>query len=202
MTIQRSFQVETPCGSKFKQRLPVLCAGWAVAAFLVVAGCAPAFNWRLVQHDGVPATALMPCKPDRATREVAMLGPQGPTATLHLMSCEVDALTFAWAAWPVDSRAQGQEAIAAWQRAGWASLGQTVPAGQAAPDGWKPMAVTNPRVVSTQQWTGPAVNHQGHAIEAHWLMVQQQGWVMQLAMYGPPADAEVVKTFMGELQWP
>lgn len=37
-------------------------------------GCTPAFNWREVAFEGLPVAALLPCKPDRATRTVPLAG--------------------------------------------------------------------------------------------------------------------------------
>jgi hypothetical protein len=37
-------------------------------------GCTPAFNWRDVAFEGLPVAALLPCKPDRATRTVPLAG--------------------------------------------------------------------------------------------------------------------------------
>jgi hypothetical protein len=45
-----------------------------ISALSLVAGCTPAFNWRDVAFDGLPVSALLPCKPDRATRAVPLAG--------------------------------------------------------------------------------------------------------------------------------
>ena len=46
----------------------------AIGCLAAVLGCTPAFNWREVSFDGLPVTALLPCKPDRGTRSVVLAG--------------------------------------------------------------------------------------------------------------------------------
>lgn len=51
--------------------IPIL----ALAACLLA--CSPEQNWRLISFDGTRFTALLPCKADRATREVPLGGGAG-----------------------------------------------------------------------------------------------------------------------------
>jgi hypothetical protein len=46
----------------------------AFISLFMGAGCTPAFNWRDVAFEGLPVAALLPCKPDRATRTVPLAG--------------------------------------------------------------------------------------------------------------------------------
>jgi hypothetical protein len=46
----------------------------AILALSMGVGCTPAFNWRDVTFEGLPVAALLPCKPDRATRTVPLAG--------------------------------------------------------------------------------------------------------------------------------
>jgi hypothetical protein len=46
----------------------------AMGALTFSAGCTPAFNWRDVTFEGLPVAALLPCKPERATRAVPLAG--------------------------------------------------------------------------------------------------------------------------------
>jgi hypothetical protein len=48
--------------------LLVACAG------ILGSACTPAFNWRDVAFEDLPVAALLPCKPDRATRTVPLAG--------------------------------------------------------------------------------------------------------------------------------
>ena len=175
---------------------------WASAGLLLgaLAGCAPSHNWREVRHEGVPGSVLFPCKPERAVRDVAMLGPNTPTAPLHMMSCEVQGRTFAWAAWPLQEPAVGADVMQKWQQASWASLGQSVAGNPQVPAGWVTNPVVQAGAVSAVRWQGPAVKHTGQAIEAQWLMLYSANWAMQLAVYGPPASPELLEPFWRELK--
>lgn len=165
-----------------------------------LAGCSPSHNWREVRHEGVPGTTLLPCKPDRAIREVAMLGPNTTPAPLHMMSCDVQGRTFVWAAWPLQDMQQGHAALLAWQQAGWASLRQTVAPGASAPPGWQVQPVSQPGAIMAARWQGPGINHTGQAIEAHWLMLYTADWAMQFAVYGPAASPELLEPMWGYIQ--
>jgi hypothetical protein len=53
--------------------------------------CTPAFNWRDVGFDNLPVAALLPCKPDRATRMVPVAG--APRAMV-MAGCEAGGVMF------------------------------------------------------------------------------------------------------------
>ena len=221
MTIQYNCLKDSAARKKFSAagptilaHKPLLCARhtpralaavyWAGLAILVwaMAGCTPGHNWREVRHEGVPGNALMPCKPDRAVRDVAMLGPDKPAAPLHMMSCDVQGRTFAWAAWPIEGAQQGHDVIQAWQKAGWASLRQPLAPGQEAPAGWRVQPVSQAGALMAVRWQGPGVNHHAVPIEAHWLMLYTAEWAMQLAVYGPAASPELLELFWTEVKLP
>lgn len=68
---------------------------WALTLSVLASACSPALNWREVrpaQADGL--TALFPCKPDAHERVVPWPGlPAG--ATMHMLSCQTEAGTWA-----------------------------------------------------------------------------------------------------------
>lgn len=76
----------------FSLPLLVMCA---LTLSGLTSGCSPALNWREVhpvQADGL--TAMFPCKPDAHERTVPWPGlPAG--ATMHLLSCQTEAGTWA-----------------------------------------------------------------------------------------------------------
>lgn len=59
---------------------------------MTVAACSPALNWREVRMDKAPLRVLLPCKPDRAEREVDM---GGRRVALQMLGCDADGATFA-----------------------------------------------------------------------------------------------------------
>ncbi len=56
-----------------------------VLAMQALPACTPAFNWREVSFEQAPVTALLPCKPDRASRAQSLAG---QTVMLHMAGCE------------------------------------------------------------------------------------------------------------------
>jgi hypothetical protein len=54
--------------------------------------CTPTFNWRDVSFEQAPATALLPCKPDRGSRPVELAGHK---LTMHMAGCEAGGAMFA-----------------------------------------------------------------------------------------------------------
>lgn len=172
----------------------------AAACVLAVslAACAPSHNWRQVAHEGAPATLLMPCKPERATREVRLLGPDRPATTLSMLSCDVDGRTFAWAVMALPDGEQEDEVLAAWRKATWASLQQAVPAGDSAPPGW----TQQPRAAdrgATVRWVGPGWNYRREPLTAQVQWTWEGRWVYQAAIYGASPDPEVTDTFFDSL---
>lgn len=171
-----------------------LQAGGVVLAVLV-AGCTPAYNWRQISHEGAPASMLMPCKPERAQRSVPLMGAGAPLVELSMLSCEVQGHRFAWAAVRLSDGAEPAQVLLAWRRASWAALQQAVPDGEDAPANWTLTHITAPSGVR-ERWSGPALNHQAQALQAHVQWQQAGGWVHQAAVYAAQPDAEVVNTFL------
>src|SRR5512134_2247565 len=90
-----------------------LGAGALLAAGLA-AGCSPTFNWREVRAEPTPLTAMLPCKPDKATREVPMAGRR---VELTALSCEAGGATFALLFADVGEPARLGEVLAQWNTA-------------------------------------------------------------------------------------
>jgi hypothetical protein len=59
---------------------------------LSLLACTPTFNWRDVSFEQAPATALLPCKPDRGSRAVELAGQK---LTMHMAGCEAGGAMFA-----------------------------------------------------------------------------------------------------------
>ncbi len=166
---------------------------------LGLVACTPAWNWREARHEGAPVQALMPCKPDRADREVPLLGQGGPLLTLRMMSCDTAGATFAVAAVRLPAGADGPAAMRRWRQASWASLKQTVaPAeGDAAPPGWAARPLNVAGAERSEAWQGPGLAHDGRPLQA-WMALAQRGeWLVQAAVYGEAVPDEALDTFFG-----
>jgi hypothetical protein len=169
-------------------------------AWLMLVGCSPTHNWRSVGFEGTPVQALLPCKPERAQREVPFLGPDLPTLTLRMLSCDVDRRTFAVSAVQVPEGASSMDLQERWQRASWVALKQHLPEGQPAPDRWSVRPVRMLGGADSQRWSGPALDHQRNTIQAHVQWQQVDGWLVQTALYGPEPDETLLETFLGGLK--
>lgn len=178
---------------------------------LLLAGCSPALNWRVARLDAAPVQALMPCKPERAEREVALQGPEGPPATLRMMSCDSAGLRFAVAAVRLPEAGGNSASPAAlmdrWQQATWASLRQA-PANRSdaentatshAPEGWMPLLQPVRGAELQRGWEGPGLAHNGQPLQARFVLAQRAGWLVQAAVYGPGWSTETGETFFGGL---
>lgn len=93
----------------------VIRAAGLSALLLLLSACSPTFNWRLLPLDGTSLQALMPCKPESASRSVPLL-PGVPT-TLHLYSCEAGGLRFAVAWADAGAADRVAPALDAWRQA-------------------------------------------------------------------------------------
>jgi hypothetical protein len=91
------------------------------AALLLVclAACSPTFNWRQARLDPGGLKALLPCKPDKGTRELPMAGRQ---VSLQALGCEAGGATFAVLGADIGDAARGGEVLAQWKTATLAKL--------------------------------------------------------------------------------
>lgn len=176
----------------------------AVLTALGLAACSPTFNWRDVPLPGAKLQAQMPCKPERAERQVPLTA---SGTTLRLLSCEAGGLTFAlaWAAVPDEPAQNHAQVLDNWQQAGWASLRLPLntPSGTpVAPAGWTAWAFELPRAQHLRGWQGPGRDHQGQMVSARQLYFAHEGAVYQAAVYGTRFDAATVAPFFEALRLP
>lgn len=155
----------------------------------VLVACNPTFNWRELRLEGAPLLALMPCKPETATRPVPML--DQPTV-LHMHSCETGGLTFAvaWAELPDASKAV--EAMDQWQAASLAAI-RVAPANAQA-WGFQLAGVTAQRGLRAE-----GSDHQGQALQSQTAYFSQGTKVYQAAIYGPRIATDTSATFFDGL---
>jgi hypothetical protein len=81
--------------------------------------CSPALNWRTVRSDAHALKMLLPCKPDKATRDVPMVG---ATVALDMQGCDAAGATFAVSHVRLADARQTGAALAGWQAAMLANL--------------------------------------------------------------------------------
>lgn len=88
--------------------------------------CSPTLDWREVRFEGAleasdasPLTALLPCKPDRATREQTV---GGERVSLSMMGCPAAGATYTLSRMVLKTPAKAAQVLTAWQAATLASL--------------------------------------------------------------------------------
>ncbi len=122
--------------SKWFWRTPRGCAFiWVapVLAVLALGACSPTFDWRDTRIDGHRLLALLPCKADRAQREVPVGDQQ---RALQMVGCKVGVRTFALSAVRLTEPGAAPQALQGWQRAavqGWGLDSAAAPAASLKP---------------------------------------------------------------------
>lgn len=168
----------------------------ALSGLLWLAACNPTFNWRTVQAEGAAMQALMPCKPERADREVSLGGPPVP---LHMMSCDTGGLTFAVAWVDAGEPAAAGPALSAWRRATLVAV-RADPALADTPDAAWPATLAGADAV--QGLVARGTDHRGQAITVRALHASAGSRLVQAAIYGPAIPPELAATFFEGLQLP
>jgi len=176
-----------------------LTAWLAGIAFCALAACSPTFNWRdtPVGPDGL--VALLPCKPDRATRELPM---GADRVAVDMAGCEAGGATFAVAHVQAADSAQAEAWLRAWRAAFRTQLGDAVEVRESAAQ--VPRASLSPAAVRVD--AGPAAGGNGLADGTHVMwFAQSRGGKMalyQATVIGEPSSAEALATFFEGLHLP
>lgn len=169
-----------------------LFLGFAVAA----TGCSPSLNWRDVRIEDSPFVSMLACKPDRAVREVALVGSSVP---LRAVGCDAGGATMAVLVAQLPAGVSAVDALEHWRRASLAHLRpqQVVPLTltSGAGAGTRPVLTAALRV-DGQRPDGSAL--QGRLV---WLaaMVGGKAYLIHLVVYTAPGDRnadEIVETMV------
>lgn len=168
---------------------------WVFLA-LLLAACSPTFNWRELRDDAIELKAVMPCKPDRAERDV----PLGEgLQQLHMHSCRAGGLTFAVAWVRLPDAAQAAAVLEPWRRATLATL-QTGGARVDEPDPAWSVRVTGAEEALGLQARTTGIDGQG--MQALAVYFSRGVTVYQAAIYGSRIPDEVASSFFDALRLP
>ena len=167
-----------------------------VLAFALVS-CTPALNWRQVNADTSGVAVLMPCKPDKATRNVALrVAAKDVQTSLSLHGCEASNMQFTFGQMVVPSGLSVEKAIHAWRLASVAALNAT-PSDAVSQD-W-----------SIQGASHPAVSARAHAVtdvhQVQWVWFAFGNKIYQAAVYGNNKDKglpEAAETYFSGIKLP
>lgn len=166
-----------------------------LTGLLVLGGCSPTFNWREWPVEGTPLRAVMPCKPESATRSVPMLA---SAVELHMLACETGGLQFALAWADVGQADRVPEAQSVWRRA---SL-QTMRVAQPPDDPALDWSVAVGGAVQTQGVQAQGTDPRDRAVQSRTAYFSQGARLYQAAVYGPRLDVEAVDAFFAGLKLP
>lgn len=171
--------------------------GLVLFAGLVLSACNPTFNWRELRPEGTPLQALMPCKPESATRPVPLDG--GAPVELHMHSCDTGGLTFtlAWAELGDAARVPGS--LNGWRRASLGAV-RVEPARADDPATRWPAAV--PGAHQALGLTAQGSDHQGQPVQVRAVHFARGTQVYQAAVYGPTLRDDVTTAFFDGLKLP
>lgn len=155
-----------------------------------LAACSPSLNWRKVQPETASLSLLLPCKPDRAQREVPLGG--RPTV-LSMLGCEAEGATFALSVADIGDASQAAAVLAQWQSLTLAHMRAGAPSVSAVKVSGAAVAPPPVRVVAQgQQADGSSV--QGQAV-----YFARGSQLFQAVIYAPRISAEAADTFFASL---
>jgi len=154
--------------------------------------CSPTFNWREVRVESTTLTAMMPCKPDTAAREVPMAGRK---VSLTAMSCEAGGATFAVLFADIGEPARLGEVLAQWKTATLANLR----AAAARETPFRPAgALALPQSV---QVVASGQRPDGNKVESHAAYFAQGSHVYQAVIYAAQVKPEAAENFFSGLNF-
>lgn len=157
-------------------------------------GCSPALNWRELRLGTAPLRMLLPCKPDRAEREVTMAGQKFP---LQMQGCDADGATFAVShVWMPDA-AQADVVLAGWKTA----VLTHVRAGQVPGQPWAPTGASASPQSLRVQVDGQQANGAAVVLHGVWFSVVDGAGahLFHAAVFAPRPRLEAADTFFSSL---
>lgn len=172
----------------------MLHAGRCLSILLLAAllACSPALNWREARFNAdTSLQMLLPCKPDRAERQLDMAG---HVVALQMVGCDADGATFAVSHVRVADATAATALLAGWKAAVLAHVRAQGVQEQAwvPPGGW--MGPHSQRVRAT----GQDADGRSLALEAAWFGVAAPRGIdlFYAVMFSPRSRAETAETFM------
>ena len=163
----------------------------AAVALAVLTACNPTFNWRDVRPDGTRLALLLPCKPDKAQRTVAMASQ--PTE-MNLLSCDAGGVTFAVSMADVNDAGKTDAVLAQWQSATLTNIKAASPITRHA---FKVPGLAAAAVMVKA--TGQRGN--GQAVSSQAAYFAQDSRVFQAVMYADIISPDVADTFFSGLKF-
>jgi hypothetical protein len=167
---------------------------WLWLAVLVVAACSPALNWRQALLGGLRFS--LPCKPDRAAREVPLAGRSAP---LDMQGCEASGALFAISRAQVGDATAVPAVLQAWRVSALAALRADASSTQDLP---APRHAGVPGLASAALLQVRGQRPQGGAVQAQlaWLVLGSD--IYHLAVYADHLGADMTEPFFTDISNP
>lgn len=164
----------------------------ACLAALILAACGPTFNWRETSISDTSLSALFPCKPQKASRRLALGGAE---VELHMTSCDAGGITLAIGHATMPEPAMAGPALLQWREATLA--GMRAKSSNASP---LRLAGANETPQSVRvQALGIKPGGGELALEAAWFARDTE--VFGALLYGDAPSPDVVDTFFSGLKF-
>jgi hypothetical protein len=163
----------------------LLGVGW-------LAACSPTFNWREVRAEPTPLKALLPCKPDKATRDVPMAGRQ---VSLEVLGCDTGGATFALLFADIGDAGRAGEVLSQWKTATLSNLRSA--AAREAP--FRPPGALG--LPQSLQVVASGQRPDGSQVESHAVYFARGSHVFQAVIYSDRLKPEVAEEFFSGLKF-
>lgn len=168
----------------------IFCPLAAVA--LALAACSPTLNWRDVRPEGTSLSLLLPCKPDKAEKQVPL---GGEPTMLRMLGCDAGGLTFAISAADVGDGAEAPAILLAWQQL---TLTNMKAAKADTTKSLKLAGATGAPAVWVKA-NGQRVD--GTPVVGHAAYFSQGATVFQAVIYGADVKPEVAETYFSGMKF-
>ena len=155
---------------------------------LGLAGCTPALNWRAVNLDGV--STWLPCKPDRAQRELEI---GGQKIQMEMMGCEAQGVMYAVSHAKVLNPSESQAVAAAWQNASFKQMLAGAPQQSV-------FQARGEKPVTGQFFKLAGARNNGQELKAQLAWVVLGDEIYHLAMYAQAITSEQADPFFSEVK--
>lgn len=159
---------------------------------LLLQACSPALNWRDVRLDPTPIVALLPCKPERAARDVSM-GNQ--TLSLKLVACDAGDAKFAVAYADTRDADKTGPLLASWRTVTLANMRATAPADV-------PVNIKGVAALSAKGVLASGVRPDGSAVVLQAVWFASGTHIFQASIYSDAARPPVAETYFSGLRLP
>jgi hypothetical protein len=163
-----------------------------VAFILALIACSPALNWRDVRPEGTRLSMLLPCKPDKAEKQVPLGG--RPTA-LRMLGCDADGLTFAISAADLGDASQAPAVLLAWQQVTLTNMKA------AKADTIKPLKLIGATGGQAVWVQATGLRTDGTPVLGHAAYFAHGATVFQAVIYGADIKTDVAQTYFSGMKF-